>query len=82
MSGESIRADIKCVRQTRLTLTKAERSFGWAGLYIETQELFLLRPEFNIRYALSSWHIPLVHRVPIVREVATLGAYYLLAPEV
>jgi SAM-dependent methyltransferase len=82
MSAESTLADIKSVRQTRLTLTKAERAFDHAGLRIEAQELFLFRPEFNIRYALSSWHIPLVHRVPIVREVATLGAYYLLAPNV
>jgi hypothetical protein len=82
MSAESTLADIKSVRQTRLTLSKAKRAFDHAGLRIEAQELFLFRPEFNIRYALSSWHIPLVHRVPIVREVATLGAYYLLAPDV
>jgi SAM-dependent methyltransferase len=82
MSAESTRADIKSVRQTRLTLSKAERAFDRAGLRIEMQEFFLFRPEFRIRYGLSSWYIPLVHRVPIVREIATCGAYYLLAPKV
>ena len=81
MSAESTRADIKSVRQTRLTLSKAERVFDRAGLRIEMQEFFLFRPEFRIRYGLSSWQIPLVHRVPIVREIATLGAFYLLAPK-
>lgn len=82
MSAESTRADIKSVRQTRLTLSKAERAFDRAGLHIEMQEFFLLRPEFRIRYGLPSWCIPLVHRVPIVREIMTFGAYYLLAPKV
>ena len=42
----------------------------------------MFRPEFRIRYALAARHIPLVHRVPLVREIATVGAYYLLAPKV
>ena len=78
MSAESTQADIRSVRQTRLTLSKAERAFDRAGLHIETQELFLFRPEFQVRYGLSSRSVPLVHRVPIVREITTLGAYYLL----
>jgi SAM-dependent methyltransferase len=82
MSAKSTLADVRSVRQTRLTLSKAERAFDRAGLRIETQEFFLFRPEFHIRYGLSSWNIPLVHRVPVVREIATLGAYYLLAPKV
>jgi SAM-dependent methyltransferase len=82
MSAAGTLADIKAVRQTRLTLAKAERAFDRAGLRIEGQEFFLFRPEFQIRYALSSWHIPLVHRVPIVREFVTCGAYYLLAPKI
>jgi SAM-dependent methyltransferase len=78
MSAESTQADIRSVRQTRLTLSKAERGFDRAGLHIETQEFFLFRPEFQIRYGLSSRSVPLVHRVPMVREITTLGAYYLL----
>jgi SAM-dependent methyltransferase len=82
MSAESTRADVRSVRQARLTLSKAERAFERAGLRIETQEFFLFRPEFYVRYGLSSWNIPLLHRVPVVREITTLGAYYLLAAKV
>jgi SAM-dependent methyltransferase len=82
MSAEDTLADVRSVRQTRLTLAKAEQAFSRAGLRIEVQEFFLFRPEFHIRYGLSSWKIPLIHRVPIVREVMTLGAYFLLAPQV
>lgn len=78
MSAEGTLADIRSVRRARLTLSKAERAFDRAGLHIETQELFLFRPEFQVRYGLSSWSVPLVHRVPMVREITTLGAYYLL----
>jgi SAM-dependent methyltransferase len=78
MSAEGTLADIRSVRQTRLTLSKAERAFDRAGLHIETQEFFLFRPEFQGRYGLSAWSVPLVHRIPIVREITTLGAYYLL----
>ena len=76
MSAEGTLADIRSVRQTRLTLSKAERAFDRAGLHIETQEFFLFRPEFQGRYGLSAWSVPLVHRIPIVREITTLGAYY------
>jgi SAM-dependent methyltransferase len=82
MSAESTLADVRSVRQTRLTLSKAERAFERAGLRIEAQERFLFRPEFHIRYGLASWHMPLVHRVPIVREIVTFGAYYLLTSKV
>ena len=78
MSAESTLADIRSVRQTRLTLSKAERAFEEAGLRIETQEFFLFRPEFQVRYGLSSWSVPFIQRLPVVREVATLGAYFLL----
>jgi SAM-dependent methyltransferase len=78
MTAESTLADIRSVRQTRLTLSKAERAFDEAGLSIEKQEFFLFRPEFQVRYGLSSSSIPLIHRIPLVREVATLGVHYLL----
>jgi hypothetical protein len=49
-------------------------AFDRAGLHIETQQFFLFRPEFQVRYGLASWTVPLVHRVPVVREITTLGA--------
>lgn len=78
MSAESSRQDIESVCATRLTLARAESAFRQAGLTVQARELFLLRPEFRIRYGLPMLSGGPLGRVPVLREVLTMGAYYLL----
>ncbi len=78
MSRDDAVADMRSVRRTRLTLRKAERAFAQAGLTVEAFEPYLLRPEYSVRYGLTSRRNRL-GSVPGLRELVTMGAYYLLA---
>ena len=42
------------VRRTRLTLSAAERAFAAAGFEVVERELFLVRPEYTVRYGLDA----------------------------
>ncbi|MGH3128342.1 MAG: class I SAM-dependent methyltransferase [Gaiellaceae bacterium] len=69
--------DMVSVRQARLTLRKAERAFHHAGLRVESRELFLIRPEYTVRYGLSTRSAGLLGQSPL-RELTVNGAFYLL----
>jgi SAM-dependent methyltransferase len=79
MKRDDAIADMRDVRRTRLTLRKAERAFAEAGLRVAASELFLLRPEYSVRYSLRPRTNRLLGAVPALREIVTMGAYYLLA---
>lgn len=78
MSGSDSLDDIISVRRTRLSLDRAERAFARAGLVPVDRELFVLRPEFKIRYGLPIMAAGALGRVRGVREVLVNGAFYLL----
>jgi SAM-dependent methyltransferase len=78
MTVEDALGDLRAVRLTRLTLTKAERAFARAGLATADRELFLVRPEHSLRYGIRTRAAGPLGRVPGVRELAVSGAYYLL----
>jgi SAM-dependent methyltransferase len=69
--------DMVSVRQARLTVRKAERAFDRAGLEVESRELFLIRPEYTVRYGLSARPVGLLGAGPL-RELTVNGAFYLL----
>ncbi|HUF01835.1 MAG TPA: methyltransferase domain-containing protein [Gaiellaceae bacterium] len=78
MDTESSLDDMVSVRATKLTLRKAERAFAEAGLEVTDRELFVVRPEYTIRYGLKARRAGVAGRLPIVRELAVNGAQCLL----
>jgi SAM-dependent methyltransferase len=78
MTVEDALGDMQAVRRTRLTLAKAERAFKRAGLETADRELFLVRPEHSLRYGIRARGAGPLGRLPVVRELAVSGAYYLL----
>jgi len=78
MTAEGAYQDMLSVRRTRLTLSDAERAFSRAGFEVVGHELFLVRPEYTIRYGLKPRAAGLLGRLPVVREIVVSGAFYLL----
>ena len=78
MTAEGSRQDMLSVRRTRLTLSAAESAFADAGLEVVERELFLVRPEYTVRYGLRARRAGALGRLPGLREVAVNGAFYLL----
>jgi SAM-dependent methyltransferase len=78
MSAEGSREDMESVRRTRLTLAKAERAFARAKFELVDRELFLVRPEYTIRYGMKVRHASFLATVPGLRELVVNGAFYLL----
>ncbi|MGE0200600.1 MAG: class I SAM-dependent methyltransferase [Candidatus Melainabacteria bacterium] len=78
MNREDALDDIRSVRHTRMTLGKAEAAFARAGLTIAGYTYYLLRPEFKVRYAIPALNAGVLGHVPFLREVWTMGVYYLL----
>ncbi len=63
-----------------LTIRAFERMARRAGWAIHRRELYYLRPEYYWRYKLPVVRSPaLLASIPIVREITTTGAFYLLA---
>jgi SAM-dependent methyltransferase len=81
MTAQGALEDMVSVRRTRLTLASAEAAFARAGLAVEDRELFLVRPEYTVRYGLKARGPSLLGRVPGLRELAVNGAFYLLRRE-
>ena len=81
MTAEGALEDMVSVRRTRVTLGSAEAAFAGAGLAVERRELFLVRPEYTVRYGLKARGAAALGRVPGLRELAVNGAFYLLRPE-
>jgi SAM-dependent methyltransferase len=61
-----------------LTVGAFEKTVRQVGLTIDRRELYLLRPEYYYRYGIPALRLPFLAGVPLVQEVATMGAYYLL----
>jgi len=80
MTAEGAYEDMVSVRRTRLTLGDAERAFTSAGFEIAARELFLVRPEYTVRYGLKARPAGALGRLPGVRELVVNGAFYLLRP--
>jgi SAM-dependent methyltransferase len=78
MSAEGAREDMVAVRKTRLTLAGAESGFARAGLEVVDRELYLIRPEYTVRYDLRPRGAGVLGRLPAIRELAVNGAFYLL----
>jgi 2-polyprenyl-3-methyl-5-hydroxy-6-metoxy-1,4-benzoquinol methylase len=82
MSALGSHEDMVSVRATRLTLGAAERAFARAGLEIVDRELFLIRPEYTVRYGIRTRRAAVLGRLPLVREAAVNGGFYLVrAPD-
>ena len=62
-----------------LTIGTLEKVVKHIPLVIVRRELFHLRPEFTVRYGVPTIRSPIFGRIPIIREVTTTGAFYLLA---
>jgi SAM-dependent methyltransferase len=80
MTAEGALEDMVSVRRTKLTLGSAEAAFARAGLVVDARELFLVRPEYTIRYGLKARGAGVLGRLPLLRELAVNGAFYLLRP--
>ncbi|MGH3133081.1 MAG: class I SAM-dependent methyltransferase [Gaiellaceae bacterium] len=80
MTAEGAHEDLVSVRSTRLTLGAAERAFSSSGLQIVDRELFLVRPEYTVRYELKARGAGVLGKLPGVRELGVNGAFYLLRP--
>lgn len=78
MTAEGAHEDLVSVRRTRLTLAAAERAFARARLEVVARELFLVRPEYTVRYGLKARGARLLGTLPGVRELGINGAFYLL----
>jgi len=78
MTAEGALDDMVSVRPTRLTLASAEAAFAHAGLAVEDRELFLVRPEYTVRYGLKARGASVLGHVPGLRELTVNGAFYLL----
>jgi SAM-dependent methyltransferase len=79
-SGDSL-DDMVSVRRTRLSVGRAERAFAREGLGVANRELYLLRPEYTVRYGVRAIPLRRAGRVPVLREAIPTGAFYLLAAE-
>jgi SAM-dependent methyltransferase len=78
MSRDGSFEDLVSVRRTRLSLGRAERAFADLGFRVVARELFLVRPEYRIRYGLRERGAGPLDRVPVLRELAVNGGFYLL----
>ncbi len=64
----------------RLTIRGFESIAARAGLAIRRRELYHLRPEYYWRYKVPALRsLPLLTRLPIIAEITTTGAFYVLA---
>jgi hypothetical protein len=81
MSASDAWEDMTSVRRTRLSLSRAERAFARCGLRVVDRDLFVVRPEYTVRYGLRARRAKGVGRLAGVREVLVNGAFYLLRPE-
>ena len=80
MTAEGAHEDMVSVRRTRLTLADAEQTFARTGFAIAARELFVVRPEYTVRYGLKARSASVLGRIPGVRELTVNGAFYLLRP--
>ncbi len=78
MTAEDSKGDMTSVRHTRLTLGKTEKAFRNTGFQRVAADYFLLRPEFKIRYGIPTLPCAMMGAVPILREIFTMGVYYLV----
>lgn len=78
MSASGSHDDMVSVRDTKLTLASAERAFASAAFAVADRELFLIRPEYTVRYGIRTRTARALGRIPVVREGAVNGAFYLL----
>jgi SAM-dependent methyltransferase len=78
MSAEGSRDDMLSVRHTKLTLGRAEGAFSRAGLEVVDRELYLMRPEYTVRYGIKTRAAGVAARIPVVREAVVNGGFYLL----
>ena len=60
------------------TIGAFEKIIKQVGLAIVHRELYLIRPEFRNRYGVPVLRSGLLARMPVLREITTMGAYYLL----
>ena len=54
MTAEGALEDMLSVRRTKLTLGAAERAFADTGFEVAARDLFLVRPEYTVRYGLEA----------------------------
>lgn len=80
MTAEGALEDMLSVRRTKLTLGAAERAFASRGFEIAARQLFLVRPEYTVRYGLKARDAGVLGRLPAARELVVNGAFYLLRP--
>jgi len=78
MSEQGALDDMVSVRHTKLTISKAERAFARAGFAVLDRELFVVRPEYTIRYGMNVRSAAWLGSVRGVREMIVNGAFYLL----
>ena len=62
----------------RLTISSFEQILSQIPFSIIKKELFHLRPEFKLRYRVPRVRSSILGQIPIIREITTTGAFYLL----
>ena len=78
MSRAQALEDLTSVRRTRLTIGRFEQVISRTALRRVARSFYLLRPEYRVRYGTPVIELRGLGRVPGVRELLVMGAYYLL----
>jgi len=77
LNADDARRDMLSVRRARLTLRAVECGLRAAGLEIVDRELYVVRPEYTVRYGMKTRRARVLGAMPLVRELAVNGAFYL-----
>lgn len=79
VAGDSPANDeVERLRGVRLTLKRFARGTGRAGFEISRRKLYLSRSTFSLRYGMPVIGASFLGRIPLVNELTTTAAYFLL----
>ena len=83
MAGEepSLIAELLSQRETGLSIEKLEKVAHQAGYRTVKKQFYLITPIYKYKFGLRPIpQIPLISKIPYLRNFLTTGCYYLLTP--
>jgi SAM-dependent methyltransferase len=70
--------EVTRLREIRMTVGKFRAAAKSVGLELIEEELYFLRPVFKMKFGINPLRANLLKRIPILREIVSLEAAYLL----